>query len=511
MKLKKIVENMDRMPSTLRGFNETPKLTAEQKNKLMDMVGHYNELGKKLKMEQSLIETATALSEISELAETYACNEASDWFATEVVKKDFKRARNISGDFQKIAKECHGRIQQLNALYEDMGHILGRYYEIADPMMQEVMPNPADLKSQMGLPNANPQVVEPGKGTTVMQEVSPNDKNLQSQRRLPANGPIKEVAVDDMNKNIKSQRNKPAGGPAPAQVKEVAVDDKHANIKSQRDLPHTGGPATPQIKEVHPNDKNIKSQRTLPSGGPAPAQVKEVAVDDKNKNIKSQRDLPSGGPAPAQVKETALNTVHQTCKVPGCGRPVQRTLSAELCPIHASPKAVNVKEVAVDAKHANIKSQRDLPAGGPTAYNPPKDPKDTGSIKEVAPVGWEKTVKAMKGHKEIDNPRALAHWMKGKGMKSHKEESVNEVNPNDKNIQSQRELPQGGPTPYKNPNPENPSAPVKTAVAGKGPGQGDTTPRMEETKKEEESIDKIKISFKEEKFPSLGQIMGLKK
>lgn len=428
MQLKKIVENMDKMPSTLSGFNQTPKLTAEQKNKLMDMVGRYNELGNKLRLEQSLIETAQALSEISELAETYACNEASDWFATEVVKRDFKRARNISTDFQKIAKECHGRVQQLNALYEDMGHILERYYEISDPMM-EVHPNPADMKSQMGLPNANPQVVSPGQGQqAIMQEVKPNDSNLQSQRQLPANGPIKEVAVDDKNKNIKSQRDLPAGGPAKVQVKEVAVDDKNKNIKSQRNLP-AGGPAPAQVKEVAVDDKNknIKSQRDLPAGGPAPAQVKEVAVDDKNKNIKSQRDLPVGGPAPAQVKETSLVKMipQQTCKHPGCGKPVHRQLSAELCPIHAQPKSVNVREVAVDSKNANIKSQRDLPAGGPTAYNPPKDPADTGSVKEA---------------------------------------TVNEVKPNDKNLQSQHDLPQGGPESYTPPKQENPSVPVKAAV-----------------------------------------------
>ena len=41
-------------------------------------------------------------------------------------------------------------------------------------------------------------------------------------------------------------------------------------------------------------------------------------------------------------------------------------------------------------------------------------------IEEEAPAGWEGTVKAMKKHKEIDNPWALSHWMKNKGMKSHK-------------------------------------------------------------------------------------------
>jgi hypothetical protein len=43
------------------------------------------------------------------------------------------------------------------------------------------------------------------------------------------------------------------------------------------------------------------------------------------------------------------------------------------------------------------------------------------SINEAAPEGWEKTVLAMKKHKDIDNPWALAHWMKKKGYQSQKE------------------------------------------------------------------------------------------
>jgi len=42
------------------------------------------------------------------------------------------------------------------------------------------------------------------------------------------------------------------------------------------------------------------------------------------------------------------------------------------------------------------------------------------TVNEAAPEGWEKTVLAMKKHKEIDNPWALAHWMKSKGYQQHK-------------------------------------------------------------------------------------------
>lgn len=48
------------------------------------------------------------------------------------------------------------------------------------------------------------------------------------------------------------------------------------------------------------------------------------------------------------------------------------------------------------------------------------------ALAEKAPEGWEGTVKAMKKHKDVDNPYALAHWMKGKGYKSHKKEAVEE-------------------------------------------------------------------------------------
>jgi hypothetical protein len=51
-----------------------------------------------------------------------------------------------------------------------------------------------------------------------------------------------------------------------------------------------------------------------------------------------------------------------------------------------------------------------------------KDLEAMKEINEAAPEGWEKTVLAMKKHKEIDNPWALAHWMKKKGYHSQKKE-----------------------------------------------------------------------------------------
>lgn len=50
------------------------------------------------------------------------------------------------------------------------------------------------------------------------------------------------------------------------------------------------------------------------------------------------------------------------------------------------------------------------------------DTPETSAVEEEAPEGWEGTVKAMKDEPGIDNPWALAHWMKKKGYTSHKPE-----------------------------------------------------------------------------------------
>lgn len=63
---------------------------------------------------------------------------------------------------------------------------------------------------------------------------------------------------------------------------------------------------------------------------------------------------------------------------------------------------------------------------------------DRNQLDEVAPKGWKKTVERMKKHKEVDNPFALAYWMKKKGYKSRFKESldsdVSEANMNQKDL-----------------------------------------------------------------------------
>ncbi len=130
--LKQIVENLRKIPADggAKFGNEIQKLDPKQKKNLMDKVKNFNEYGKVLRCETALMEMSKNLTDIGQMAEAYAMTESGDYFQAEVVKRDFNEVKKITKDFSKLAKECYGKLQQLNALFEDMGGKMGRYFEI---------------------------------------------------------------------------------------------------------------------------------------------------------------------------------------------------------------------------------------------------------------------------------------------------------------------------------------------------------------------------------------------
>jgi hypothetical protein len=76
-------------------------------------------------------------------------------------------------------------------------------------------------------------------------------------------------------------------------------------------------------------------------------------------------------------------------------------------------KLYKVGDVAMQSKFDKMTADKVI-----SAFKPFMENKQVTN--EVAPEGWEKTVKAMKDEPGIDNPWALAWWMKGQGFKSHK-------------------------------------------------------------------------------------------
>jgi seryl-tRNA synthetase len=108
---------------------QTQKVSSEQVSKALKS---YNKLGETLYQQQSLKNTAKSLSEIAEMAATHTVQETEDWFDKVTVTRNMKELTNHSKQFSKIAEEASSVQQRLSALYEDMGVILNRYYDIPE-------------------------------------------------------------------------------------------------------------------------------------------------------------------------------------------------------------------------------------------------------------------------------------------------------------------------------------------------------------------------------------------
>ena len=116
-KLKKLIENIiDEFQIDEQAFLENVK--------------GYSNYGKLVYREGNLSEIAKNLSEIAKVAGIHAVKETADNFDKITVGRNMKELKSYSDQFHKVAKEAHTLQQRMEGLYEDMGKVLGRYYEI---------------------------------------------------------------------------------------------------------------------------------------------------------------------------------------------------------------------------------------------------------------------------------------------------------------------------------------------------------------------------------------------
>ena len=122
MKLKKLLEDI---------FPENDENKFDEQS-FMESVKGYNSYGKSIYRE-GLSDTAKKLSEIAKNAGIHAVKETEDSFDKITVGRNMKELKSYSEQFTKVAGEAHGLQQRMESLYEDMGKVLSRYYEIDEP------------------------------------------------------------------------------------------------------------------------------------------------------------------------------------------------------------------------------------------------------------------------------------------------------------------------------------------------------------------------------------------
>ncbi len=108
--------------------NDAPKI---DKHKVIESVSTYSQIGKQL-YNHNISEMAKGLVKIAEDAQTHVMSETDDWFDKVSINRNMKSLNGMVKEFKKAATEYNALNQRLTALYEDMGTILNRYYDISE-------------------------------------------------------------------------------------------------------------------------------------------------------------------------------------------------------------------------------------------------------------------------------------------------------------------------------------------------------------------------------------------
>jgi hypothetical protein len=112
-------------------FEDVQKVDRHQ---VIEGVKNFGVVGKSLYNSSNIMEIAKQLSEVAESAHNHILGEQDDWFDKVSVNKNMKSLKGSVVEFQKTAKEANALNQRLTSLYEDIGHVLNRYYEIDEAL-----------------------------------------------------------------------------------------------------------------------------------------------------------------------------------------------------------------------------------------------------------------------------------------------------------------------------------------------------------------------------------------
>ena len=124
IKLAKIVED----------YALTQERPAVDKFQVIEAIKSYSRVGKQLYSNNGILDAAKQLAQMAESAQNHVLSETDDWFDAVSVKRNMKELKGLTGQFKKTALEANNVNQRLSALYEDMGNILNRYYDIEEAL-----------------------------------------------------------------------------------------------------------------------------------------------------------------------------------------------------------------------------------------------------------------------------------------------------------------------------------------------------------------------------------------
>lgn len=113
-----------------------PILTPEEKKAYFESIAKYSQYGESIYRGNDLKEVISEIKKIVEFASRNIMEESGDWFDQVTLGRHTRKMNESLKLFEKTANEVVKLQQRLEAVYEDIGQTLNKYYEIKDDSKQ---------------------------------------------------------------------------------------------------------------------------------------------------------------------------------------------------------------------------------------------------------------------------------------------------------------------------------------------------------------------------------------
>ena len=136
---------MIKLKDLMKENEEFQQLPSNLKKHFLEIISTYGQHREGISRKSDIRQVAETLGAIADAAQEYTLREGDDWFDRVTIKRNMGELKKLQGAFEKEAKEAFQQQQRLEALYEDMGNVLGRYFEIAD-ISEDIMKERLGIK-----------------------------------------------------------------------------------------------------------------------------------------------------------------------------------------------------------------------------------------------------------------------------------------------------------------------------------------------------------------------------
>jgi hypothetical protein len=119
------------------GEEEEKGMTNEEKRAFLEAVSQYKRFGESIYRTGNLAEVYESIKGIVETAQKVTLEETGDWFDKVTVNRHMKSMNESFKVFSNTIKEVNVLQQRLESCYDEMGEVLGKYYEIKEAEEKE--------------------------------------------------------------------------------------------------------------------------------------------------------------------------------------------------------------------------------------------------------------------------------------------------------------------------------------------------------------------------------------